>query len=136
LGAFCLMLSTVLIGGGFVFCSWLEVVSSKWSTREGPKIPTALYPFSILVVWDLLAFFYLYSEGVMRLPGEQVGVIWLSVLTGGLGFLWATRVMVRRNSGPGRSLVAIGSQILVVTSPLCFVVMILGMLILWNRGRI
>jgi hypothetical protein len=133
LGAFCLMLSTVLIGGGFVLCSWLEAVRNRWSTKVRSKIPTALYPFSILIAWDSIALIYLDSDVVTGLPERQVGAIWLSVLTASLAFLIATRLLVRRISLPKTDLVAIGSKVIVVTSAVSFVVMILGIPGLWGR---
>lgn len=120
------MLSTLVIGGMFVPSSWLEVIESKRSADGSSKIPTALYPSSMLVAWDLIAFIYLDSDAVMQLHVWRV-VIWLSVLTISLCFLASTRFLVRRNSGPGTRMVSLGSKILVMISIPCVLLMILGL---------
>jgi len=126
------MISTVVIGGIFVLWSWVDVVGDNWSTKKGWKIPTALYPFSMLVVWNSIAFMFLGSATMRRISGGQDAALCLILAGTGFAFLWATRVLVRRNSGPGTKLVALGSKILVVTSTVCFVFMILGIPDLWR----
>jgi hypothetical protein len=123
-----LMLSTMFIGTLFAFCAWVDVVDSRFSTKDGWKIPTSLYPFSLLVVWDFLIYLFLPSEGELfraQFTAGQIVALYLLLLGASLAFLWATVVMVRRDSGPGKSLVAFGSKILVVTSSVFFVAMLL-----------
>lgn len=121
-----LMLSTAVVGGMFVLWAWVDVVVSRWRTKNGWKIPTALYPFSILVVWDSTAFAYLGSAAVRQLPAQESEALCLFLVVASFVFLLAAAIIVRRNSGPGKRLVAVGSKILVVISIVCFVIMILG----------
>jgi hypothetical protein len=128
----CLLLSTIYIGSLFGLCAWVDVIDGRWSTKNGWRIPTALYPFSLLVVWDLVAVNVLDSDALRKLPVSQHGVLCLIFVVTSILFLIATRVLVRRNSGPGRSLVAFGSMTLLVTSPLPFVLTIFSILDILN----
>lgn len=135
-GAFFLMTSTILIGGSCALSSWIDLIMRKWNSDRAEKTPAALYLLLSLVGWDLIAFFYLYSESVMRRTGGQVVVIWIFVLTVGLGLLWVARTSLQRNTEPGAKFLAVGCQILLVISSLCYLVMTVGIVILWNGGRL
>jgi hypothetical protein len=121
-----LMVGCGALGGIFVVWAWADVVDSKWRANKKWNIPTALYPFTISIVLDWVAFTYLDSAAVRHVPEEQVTVFLFLFVFANFAFLFVTAVMVRRNSGPGTRLIAVGSKILVVVSIVCLVVMILG----------
>jgi hypothetical protein len=127
-----LLYGTVLLGGAFALFAWVDVFDGKWGAHEGWRIPTSVYPFSLLVVWDLGTIIILHSDALMQLSPGQHGALSLILVSTSLMFLFATRFFVRQNSGPGTSLVSLGSKILAIVSPVLFVLMILGMPSIWK----
>ncbi|MGB0122291.1 MAG: hypothetical protein WA419_20615 [Silvibacterium sp.] len=101
-------LLTIGIGGILAAIAWLQVLLEP--PAEAPRrIETGLLALTGAVVVDVIA-----MPAQWGFSDAEKSTVWFLLLMASFAFAIASRYFVRRNSGPGRRLVKIGANILIV----------------------